>query len=97
MAMARVVSVEQWEQEPDWSGLKGKWEVRKWNYFEELDCVEKKRKKATDRGCMSGILLLLKEIWIYLNNRKMDPEGETGYTRESLDKLQIRFRKAGGG
>lgn len=40
----------------------GKWEVRKWNYFEELHYVEKERKKATDRGCMSGILLLLREI-----------------------------------
>lgn len=26
--------------------------MRKWNYSEELDCIEKERQKATDRGCM---------------------------------------------
>lgn len=30
--------------------MKGRWEVRKWNSFEEFYCVEEERQKATDRG-----------------------------------------------
>lgn len=65
MTIARAVSVEQWEQKQDKSGWKGKWEVRKWKYFEELDCIEEETKKATDGGFVFRNYFLLRELSLF--------------------------------
>lgn len=53
--------------------------MRKWNYFEELDCVEEERQKATDRGCTFRDSFFI-ERDRSLFNHKRDP-----IERERLD------------